>query len=69
MSKSKSGGQEGFVVSVRPRAYKSTPQQERFREALAFCEIRKGMTREDLIDKMKNCIPEFFRKRKEEHEQ
>ena len=34
-------------------------------EASAACEIKKGITRAELVDKMKTCIPEFYRKKKE----
>jgi hypothetical protein len=61
-----SGGKKGFVVSSRPRKYKETPQQRRLREAAEYCEIRKGMSREELLDKMTNCIPTYFKKAKQE---
>lgn len=59
------GGKRGLVLSTRPRQYKNLPQQERMKRAAEACEIRKGMTRAELLDKMKNCIPAFFAKEKE----
>ena len=35
-------------------------------EACAACGIQKGITRAELVDRMKNCLPEFYRKKKEE---
>lgn len=60
-----SGGKPGFVLGLRPRRYKTTPQQMRVSEAAEHCGIRKGITRAELVDKMRNCIPEFFRKVRE----
>ncbi len=31
-----------------------------FKEANEYCGIHKGMKREELVDKMRNCIPEFY---------
>lgn len=60
-----SGGKPGFVLSLRPRRYKTTPQQKKVSEAAKACGIEKGITRAQLVDRMRNCIPEFFRKQKE----
>ena len=59
------GGKPGFVLSLRPRRYRTTEQQETMREAAKVCNITKGITRRELVDKMVNCIPEFYRKRRE----
>ena len=56
------GGKPGFVLSIRPRRYKTTPQQQRLREAAEHCGIQKGISRKDLVDKMTHCIPEYYRK-------
>jgi hypothetical protein len=58
------GGKSGLVVSSRPKRYKTLPQQSRVREANEYCGIKKGISREELVDKMKNCIPEFYRKKR-----
>jgi hypothetical protein len=60
-----SGGKPGFVLSSRPRRYKTTPQQTRVSEAAEACGIKKGITRAELVDKMRNCIPKFFREVRE----
>lgn len=63
-----SGGKPGFVLSSRPKRYKTTPQQSRVREAAKACGIEKGITRAELVDKMRKCIPEYFRKQRGEAE-
>lgn len=63
-----SGGKPGFVLSLRPRRYKTTEQQSRIGEAAKACGIEKGITRKELVDKMVHCIPEFFRKKREGEE-
>jgi len=60
------GGKGGLVVSSRPRNYKELPQQKRLREANEACGIRKGISRTELLDKMKNCIPAYYAKLKEQ---
>jgi hypothetical protein len=54
-----------FVLKRRPRAYPATQQQVNFRKALEYCEIRKGMPKAELQEKMKNCLPEFYARLKE----
>lgn len=61
-----SGGKKGFVLSSRPKHYHELPQQRKLREAAEACEIKKGMTRAELLDKMTHCIPEYFAKEREE---
>lgn len=63
-----SGGKGGFVLSSRPKNYKILPQQQRLREAAEACGIKKGITRAELLDKMHNCIPEYFKKIKDGEE-
>ncbi len=63
-----SGGKPGFVLSLRPRRYKTTKQQETMREAARACGIEKGITRAELVDKMVHCLPEYFRKQRGETE-
>ncbi len=60
-----SGGKPGFVLSIRPRRYKTTKQQSTMREAAKACGIEKGITRRDLVKAMTECIPEFYRKKRE----
>lgn len=37
------------------------PQQRRFKEALEYCGIKKGITKLELQQKMVECIPEFYK--------
>jgi len=54
------GGKPGFVLSVRPRRYKTTGQQQKVSRAAKTCGIEKGITRKELVDRMRNCIPKQF---------
>jgi len=54
------------IVKKRPRSYPMLHQQTLMQEACAACGIQKGITRAELVDRMKNCLPEFYRKKKEE---
>jgi hypothetical protein len=56
------------IARKRPEPYVLTPQQEKFKRVCQECNIVKGISREQLIDKMKNCIPEAWRKIKEAEE-
>ena len=58
------GGNSGIELRSRPRSYRMTEQQHRFREALEHCQIRKGITRRELVSAMKNCVPAYFRELK-----
>jgi len=58
-----SGKKRGFVLKRRPRAYPPTPQQKLFREAIDFCEIKRGIPKYQLMLKLKNCIPNFYKER------
>lgn len=60
-----SGGKPGFVLSLRPRKYKTTKQQSAISEAAKVCGITKGITRAELVDKMRNCLPEYFKNKRE----
>jgi hypothetical protein len=55
------GGKAGFVISVRPHRYPNLPQQNRLKEAAKACGIEKGISRAALVDKMKNCLPQWYR--------
>ena len=54
-----------YSLKRKPHKYPEEEQQKTFKAALAFCQIKKGIKRTDLLDKMKNCIPEYYRKLKE----
>jgi hypothetical protein len=55
-------------VKQRPRQYAELPQQTRFRQALDACGVRKGITKAEMMDKMQNCIPQFFQAKREEEQ-
>jgi hypothetical protein len=59
------GGKAGFVLSARPKRYRTTASQSRIAEAAKTCGIAKGISREELVEKMRTCVPEFFRKERE----
>ena len=42
-----------------------TEQQNLIRDAAEYCGLRKGMSRPELLKKMRECMPEFFRQMKE----
>ena len=54
-----------YVLKRRPKLYPCTEQQALFRRALEFCGIQKGVSKRELMEKMRECIPQFFRS---EHE-
>jgi len=53
-----------FSVKKRPKEYSELPQHRLFKEALKHCGITKGITKAELQEKMANCIPQFFREKK-----
>jgi len=53
-----------FYLRKRPSTYPITPQQQKFIEAKNYCGIKKGITKAELMERMKNCIPRFY---KEDH--
>jgi len=36
-----------------------------FKEANAYCGIEKGISKAEMMEKMKGCIPQFFKEAKE----
>lgn len=54
------GGNSGMVLARYPKDYPLTDQQEAVRDAADKCGIEKGMDKEDLMNAMKNCIPDQF---------
>lgn len=55
----------GFIARKRPSSYTMTEQQHLIREAAEYCGLRKGMSRPELLKVMQECMPEFFRQKKE----
>lgn len=60
-----SGGKRGIVLSIRPRKYKRLPQQDVMVQASKCCGIAKGITRKELIDRMRSCLPRFYELKKQ----
>ena len=54
-----------LILRSRPKPYALTKQQLLFKEAMAYCEIKKGISRGDLVNAMRSCIPEFYKRKKE----
>ena len=48
-----------------PSSYPLTKHQLDVIEVSKECGIEKGMKREDLVEKMKTCVPEAWKKRRE----
>jgi len=57
---------QALVVKRRPREYPRTKQQQKFVDAADFCGIKKGITKAELQEKMKNCIPLFFKEHQDD---
>ena len=55
-----------YQLKRRPHVYPISEQQENFINALHFCQIKKGMKKAELQDKMKNCIPQYFKDLKDQ---
>lgn len=50
-----------FVLRSLPRAYPANPQQVVFKAAVEHCGIKKGISKPELMDRMRNCVPQFYR--------
>lgn len=61
-----SGGHRGFSLKRRPKRYSILPQQRKFLDALKFCGIKRGISKSELMERMKNCIPEFYKEHKDD---
>ena len=51
------------ILRRRPSPYPLNDPQKVFMAALEACEIKKGMKRSELVEKMRTCIPEYYRRR------
>jgi len=49
------------VLRARPGPYPANPQQLVFRAAVEHCGIKRGISKPELMDRMRNCIPRFYR--------
>lgn len=50
----------GFVVSSFPKPYPMNAPQKKVKAAAQACGLKKGMSRGDLVQKMRSCIPGQF---------
>ncbi len=58
-----------FLIARKlPKSYQLTQHQLDMKMVLEQCQVRKGMSREQLVDKMRHCIPEAWKRLKEEKE-
>lgn len=54
-----------FIVRTRPRSYLLTSQQVKIKEVCKKCNIRKGMSRQELVKAMTECVPAAYADYKE----
>lgn len=52
----------GFVLARLPKHYPITSQQRKVREVAENCGIKPGISRNDLVDKMRTCVGPKMRK-------
>lgn len=45
----------------RPKKYPILPQQLKFLDAIEFCGIKKGISKRELQEKMRDCIPQYYK--------
>jgi len=50
------GGNRGAVLAMYPGDYPLTSQQLKVKNAAKACGIKKGMSKADLMNKMKDCM-------------
>jgi hypothetical protein len=56
------------IARKLPKSYALTEQQISFREVTKQCGIVKGITRQQLVDRMQHCVPDAWKKIKEQKE-
>lgn len=54
------GGNAGIVLAFHPRPYPKTSQQKKVATAARDCGIKSGISKSELMTKMKECIPTKF---------
>ena len=57
-----------FYVRKRPAAHPLSEHQLDLVQASHECGIAKGISRKDLVDKMRNCVPGKYQEIKERRE-
>lgn len=50
------GGKRGFYIKKRPRKYLMTPQQQKLKNTIEECGIKKGITKKELQIRMVECV-------------
>jgi len=69
MTQERTQNHETFITRKLPKSYPLTDQQLKFKQITEECGIVKGVSRADLINAMKNCVPEKWRQIKEAENQ
>lgn len=57
-----------FIARQRPKEYPATETQVTVKDAAEFCGIQKGMPRAELREAMRECIPRYWKLRREMRE-
>ena len=65
MTPERTKNHDTFITRKLPQSYPLTDQQLKFKQITEECGIVKGVSRADLINAMKNCVPEKWRQIKE----
>jgi hypothetical protein len=56
------GGNRGYYIASLPRSYPMTSQQRKVANVASECGIRPGISKSDLMNKMKDCVGPKMRK-------
>lgn len=56
------GGNKGRYIASLPRDYPMTRQQARVKDVATECGIKPGISKADLMNKMKDCVGPKMRK-------
>jgi len=56
------GGNRGYYIASLPRPYPMTSQQRKVANVASECGIRPGISKADLMNKMKDCVGPKMRK-------
>ena len=56
------GGNRGYYIAALPRPYPINAPQRKVRNVAAECGIKKGISKRDLMNAMKDCVSTQMRK-------
>jgi len=56
------GGNRGYYIASLPRPYPMTSQQRKVASVADDCGIKPGISKSDLMNKMKDCVGPKMRK-------